>query len=219
LWPYADICMMAIILSLLGGDARGQRGVNPHGEPISNSENAIAGFYGNECRGIVEPILVGEASMYFLMVYSNDQTLELTFKVWDSDQSEVVDLNQIVNFDIGDALGTVAEPYLFSQGNGPPLPYGLLSPVNGTYIQNVNHTEIEFSWETPIDPEGDPLTYALCARHGTSWNTAIQHVNNPQSLNIEEFPRDVWLEWYVLTSDVWAGLHPWIPLILKYPVR
>ncbi len=273
--------------------------VELNGEATASAEDALAVFYDGECRGVSEPILVGELYMHFLMVYSNDQNLELNFKAWDNTVGNVVDLEQNLSFESGAAVGTVGEPHLFTgtnpisyleafddyvsqvedeagpginpvlndivhdtvavnleliQGvsngfleftypyvyhysplenffgldsfqysistafatdtawvhievtavNDPPSDFGLISPADETYMVDVDLTEATFSWELPVDVENDPLTYSLYLREGVNWDTSFAPMGNELVLNIEAYPREVWLDWHVIAFDAWG---------------
>ncbi|MEA3287500.1 MAG: FlgD immunoglobulin-like domain containing protein [Candidatus Marinimicrobia bacterium] len=273
--------------------------VEINGETSGNAADALAVFYNEECRGVSEPILVGEIYMHFLMVYSNDSGLDLTFKAWDSEVGNVVDLDQTLNFESGDAVGTVGEPYQFSgtnpisyldavddytvqiedeEGstiavlendvigedvvattniiedpihgylevlypsafryippenffgqdsfqyelsteysmdsawvyievtavNDPPDAFGLITPEDGRYIVEVDATDIEFSWEVPVDPEADPITYSLYIKEGETLITSWTPMSNTEVFNVEELPREVWLDWHVIAYDAWG---------------
>ncbi len=78
----------------------------------------VAGFKGDECRGIAspnpdeDPVLDG---MIFLSIGSNESSAEMiTFKAYLPDEGLIVDLDQELEFIANIGYGTVGEPFIFT---------------------------------------------------------------------------------------------------------
>jgi hypothetical protein len=81
----------------------------------------IAVFAGDECRGVAERMYFpfGDSYMYSLMVYSNNiEDEELRFKYYDSENGEIVEYAETMNFTSDMIIGDGFEPFALSrEGN------------------------------------------------------------------------------------------------------
>jgi hypothetical protein len=92
--------------------------------------------------------------------------------------------------------------------NDSPQTFDLIYPDNEMVIDDTDSIAVSFSWETAQDIDGDTLLYGLDIS-GDSEFDSLFIVTGPQlRMNIEDFPRDVWLNWDVWVTDgqdtVWS---------------
>jgi len=272
-----------------------------NGVPDLHGADRLAAFAGESCRGLANPILVGETPLYFLIVYGDLDTTTLDFFVWDSFTESVIPLNEGCQFEGGGAVGTVSQPFIFtginpvtyvlavndsvtqledealaapirvldndvvysevfiqdvttvvppqhgtvSQSgeahyyyyesdenffgldsfqyalqtlygtdsawvqvtvlpvNDPPSAFNLLGPADNSFLQDAAETEVEFAWSLPVDVEGDLISYTLAFLQAGAVDSSIACSSNSTIVNIENLPRDIWLDWYVMAFDAW----------------
>ena len=73
-------------------------------------QNLLGAFYGDECRGIAEPIIIGNAAYYFLTVHANDSGEEIDFRFYLQDSDVVVDISESIIFYPNEIYGSISEP-------------------------------------------------------------------------------------------------------------
>jgi len=266
----------------------------------TDTGSVIAVFHGDECRGVAEAVEVGDASLYFLMVYANVGTDSLQFRAWDASIGNVVILDQEITFSSGISLGDVEVPFLLTGTNNlsyieatndsfeqeedalgsvpfdilgndiydrslamlvtfpvEPLhgilietvdqtfsyssdlnffgldsfqysvshaygsdsawawidvtavddPLGefhLMAPSDGSVFESGSNSIQDFSWELPVEVDGDPVTYSVYVYDGGVLDSSYFADVNSISLDIEELHRDTWLDWHVVAFDGWG---------------
>ena len=93
--------------------------------------------------------------------------------------------------------------------NDAPQVFGLIYPGNELLIDNPDSVALTFSWEAATDVDGDLLVYGLRVFDGSNYDSLLISEENQFRLNIEEFPRNVWLNWEVWVTDnqdtVWSS--------------
>ncbi len=86
----------------------------------------------------------------------------------------------------------------------PLTEFELLTPSNNTlFDQNANIAQ-NFSWEIPIDYDGDPISYSLYFLNDDALDTSYSSIVNSFQVSIEELSRDTWLDWHVVAYDGWG---------------
>lgn len=157
------------------------------GELLNSSGDMLAAFCGEECCGVVTASYnsVLKKHMFFLVVYSNVSDEDITFKVYDSSEDNVLTLLPILDFELNASVGTSVEPYVFSDvekisgqemevvGNTITSGVGALV-ANLKCYSNGNALEAVFSLS---DGFGDNAVFqingdSLCL--GTLWNNESQ---------------------------------------------
>ncbi len=88
-----------------------------NGSVSGDSNDVVAAFAGNECRGVAAPINVLGQWLYFMMVRANGNGELILFKVWDADLDTVIDATNQVLFTADEAYGTVDMPYVIDAIN------------------------------------------------------------------------------------------------------
>ena len=111
---------------------------------ISNvTENdQIAAFHKNECRGITKAITcpLNNKIVFPIMLYSNNDNEEFTFKYYNSLNDEVIELSNKVIFYKDMHLNNALEPYIMS--NELPIAYSLENAYPNPFNPSTN---IKFS--------------------------------------------------------------------------
>ena len=82
--------------------------------PSLSGDIVLGAFVGEECRGYVEPISVGEQWMYFLMIYANGNNETVDFRVYDLEYSALTDVLESIPFNTGNSYGNPDDPVILS---------------------------------------------------------------------------------------------------------
>jgi len=266
----------------------------------NETSNAVAAFHGDECRGVVEAIQVGEEAIFFLLIYANGEPDSLKFRAWDAEVENIIELEASFVFESGSALGNVDAPFMLSGTNpvsyllanddsfqqeedaveqvpfdimgndvydrslamvvtfpieplhgmlfenvdqtfsyssetnffgqdsfqyrvshayssdsawvminvtpvdDPLSEFHLLQPTDGSVFESGSSSMQDFSWELPMDYDGDPITYSVYVYDGVVLDTSYFSAENSVSENIEDLSRDRWLDWQVTAFDGWG---------------
>lgn len=133
---------------------------------FSFSENdLVAGFVGDECRGVASPIEAFDG-LIFLTIGSNVATGDLiTFKAYLEDHDMIVDLEQTLVFQNLQLIGSIEEPFVFSWDSGPSTGFAIeLSVIlEGSHLSDQDfpmHTNLRDNNMVPlVQPFGPELPY------------------------------------------------------------
>jgi len=130
------------------------------GFAVIENENAggpndlIAAFYGDECRGVATPVFNEDSGkwIFFMMLYSNVNGLELTFKYYryiDEDFGDLIDLQTTVIFQADGLIGSALDPVATSDVDLPDadlisfqLPGQIDSEIAGDTVYVIIEPEI-----------------------------------------------------------------------------
>ena len=92
--------------------------VENNGNPTGSESDALAAFVGEECRGVVFPVQVDDTWLYFLMVYSNNNSGDdIYFQAFLDGQ--VFEISETEEFGAGFSLGEPDAPYTLNASGGP----------------------------------------------------------------------------------------------------
>ncbi len=82
----------------------------------TDANDKIAAFIDGECRGVVQPMLIEKAGRYiaYLMIYSNENSGTVTFKMYNATENKVVDVLKAINFEVDGLTGDVDRPFVWS---------------------------------------------------------------------------------------------------------
>ena len=86
----------------------------------------------------------------------------------------------------------------------PLSDFHLLAPADNSVFESGSSSMQSFSWELPVDYDGDPITYSIYVYDGDELDTSYFSEENSVSLNIEDLSRDRWLDWQVMAFDGWG---------------
>ena len=89
-----------------------------NGAPINNGNYLLGAFNDTSVIGVSAPQLVQGKWVNFLTVYSDSTNTNITFKLWDSIDSIVLDERSLgVNFVVNGVVGDIVNPYDLEFGN------------------------------------------------------------------------------------------------------
>jgi len=90
--------------------------VNTDGNFSVDENDMVAAFSKDKCRGFAKLAYERYENDYFvyLMVYSNSPLEELTFKIFDASENEIIATIDTVNFVINNIMGSLDSPFIFS---------------------------------------------------------------------------------------------------------
>jgi len=131
-----------------------------NGEFSVNQNDLIAAFINGECRGVTnlkyQPVL--DEYLVFLMIYSNDLTGTVSFKIYDYQQDSANFTNETVDFMVNDIVGSVVDPFIFTSSTDPPIVYTDQAKILSFSFPNQigetrfsgNFLEVELSYESDL---------------------------------------------------------------------
>ncbi|MCF7841197.1 MAG: T9SS type A sorting domain-containing protein [Candidatus Marinimicrobia bacterium] len=81
---------------------------------VSDNNTILAAFMEDECRGVASPTIIGDQSIYFLMIYGNseEEAAEIVFRLFYAPADTVLTLSVTLAFESGAAYGSPDYPYL-----------------------------------------------------------------------------------------------------------
>ena len=105
---------------------------------LIDEQDKVAAFVAGEVRGVADPIFIASADRYlaYLTVFGNAENEQVEFKVYDSSNDRIVDINRRVDFKIDGQLGNVfqafslANPALNSEAEIENFSFSLVEPVS-----------------------------------------------------------------------------------------
>jgi len=86
----------------------------------------------------------------------------------------------------------------------PLSAFSLLHPPDGSVFESGTSSIQNFSWELPLDYDGDPITYSVYVWDDGELDTSYFSNVNSLSIDIEDLQRDTWLDWQVTAFDGWG---------------
>ncbi|MEW7279839.1 hypothetical protein ABW636_14695 [Aquimarina sp. 2201CG1-2-11] len=99
--------------------------LNIDSNDLENSNDKVAAFVDNECRGVSELTYIVSENRYYayLTVFANRNDETINFKIYDSSNDKVVSISKTENFEINKHYGdvfqaySIAEPALNNEAN------------------------------------------------------------------------------------------------------
>jgi hypothetical protein len=90
--------------------------INLDGVESVDENDMIAAFIDGEVRGVANIKFEAVANRYlaYMLIYSNESSGDITFKMYDADQDVALDLQNTTNFTINGLIGNVASPHIWS---------------------------------------------------------------------------------------------------------
>lgn len=138
--------------------------LNVDGTTLANTNDKVAAFAGNECRGVANLTYVASQNKYFayLTVFSNQNNETISFKIYNSAKNEIKNVEKTKSFTTNENYGNLFQAYSFAS---PALntEAGLLN----VGFKNVQSTDIQI--------EGNAVTvYLWPGQDLTALNTLFQ---------------------------------------------
>lgn len=119
----------------------------------------LGAFAGNEVRGTATPLSFGGEKYFFLTVYTNNSSENITFKVYFGSVDSVLDATEQLTILANGVYGSLSDPYLintFFQFNHAPLVSGI---PNQTVESGNSFTVINLN-NYLIEQENDPVIWS-----------------------------------------------------------
>jgi gliding motility-associated-like protein len=124
---------------------------------LRNTNNVIAAFVGDECRGVAfSNVQVGGKWLAYLTVYSNTVGETITFKGYDADEDKVYKVLNAVVFNTN-GVGGINDPILFIDNN-PPTDIALSTYQFLEDVEEGDQIAIITGTDADVD---DVLTFSL----------------------------------------------------------
>ena len=91
--------------------------LNINGVNLSNTNDKIAAFVGNECRGVANLTAVNSSDnlFAFLTVFSNTNLEDISFKIYNSINNNIVDVEKTLPFEIDKHHGDLSGEFIIAQ--------------------------------------------------------------------------------------------------------
>ena len=196
---YSIIALLMIVINGVGALASTPWTVNPNdyrydmtvyldvkidSEQMDYSKYEVAAFYGNECRGIAEPLSLGnDKECLYLRIRSNVESGEaMTFRYFDRETDEIVMIPGVsIQFESNGLIGYPSNPFIINIGDGIFFELTLSAGIGGI----VDQTSGSYA-------EGTELTITATSSEGYSfvqWSDG--NTDNPRKLTIDQ---DITLE-------------------------
>lgn len=127
--------------------------INLNFEESTDTDDLIAAFVGDECRGVASPVYRSAVDRYlcYLMVYSNSASETLTFKVYDASADEIREIEKTLEFQVNGSIGILEAPYIWSNptlsSESKILTFNIDGQQGETQIQDFDIT-LDMPWGT-----------------------------------------------------------------------
>lgn len=108
----------------------------------NNTNDIIAAFAGDECRGVAQPVFRDENNRYicYLMIYSNETVEKITFKVYNANADRTENIPTDMDFSVNGVVGNAETPYIWANpllsNETKLLKFGFLGQENEAYISD-----------------------------------------------------------------------------------
>ena len=90
--------------------------LNVDGATLGSTNDKVAAFVNGECRGVTNLIYVASKDRYYAYfnVFSNNNGETLSFKIYDSTNNKVVEIDKTVSFEINALYGDLSQAFNFA---------------------------------------------------------------------------------------------------------
>ena len=193
--------------------------LNVNGATLSSTDDKVAAFVNGELRGVANVVHVASIDKYvaYLSVFANTNGETITFKIYDSANTSVVDVTTTQSFDIDGNLGnifqsySIAEPALSSKALLNSFSFVGISTVS----QVVNNNTVAIVLPFGTDVTGLTAEYVLST--GASLylentkqvsGTAVQDFTNMVAYKVLSANEAVFIEYQVRVSLQNADVAP-----------
>lgn len=142
--------------------------VHVDGFPAANANYLISAWSGGELRGVAEPVFILDRWMFFLNVYGDFMTGEISFMLYDGNSGRIYDLTEKIPFAQETVAGTPRNPFVWQASTATDISDGNYElPTEFAIGQNYPNpfnpaTRIRFA--LPEDTEVKIVVYDLLGR-------------------------------------------------------
>lgn len=118
--------------------------LNIDGTTLTSTNDRVAAFVNDEIRGVANVVFVASVNKYvaYLSVYANTDNETISFKIYDSTNDTVVDINKTQKFIIDGNVGgifqsfSITNPALSSEANLNSFSFSGITPISQTIENN-----------------------------------------------------------------------------------
>lgn len=146
---------------------------------------ALAAFVGNECRGMQQNGLTGPTGkwIFVLSCHSNQESGELlSFKYYDPDTGEIVDIIENINFESGMIINDQTIPFpmngFFTSDISLPVPQGWNWLSLNAFTQDMSANNILSSINAIDNDYIKNFTQSSTYYDGQGWSGSLNDLNN-----------------------------------------
>lgn len=164
----------------------------------TDPNDKIAAFIDGECRGVVN-VKKTQLNDYFvfLMVYSNNPTGTVTFKMYDASQNKEFTVKQTINFTVNDIVGSISNPFVFTASTLSSEARILTISAPGQLGQtafNGNRISLEIPWN------GNLTSITLSFTNSDGAKVKVGGVEQKSGVTVNDFTSN--LEYVVESADM-----------------
>ncbi len=166
----------------------------------NDSNNILGAFVGDTVRGVTSPIVVGNAQMYFLTVYSNTASGDtLRFKLYYAIKDTILSVNEKITFLPDAQIGDPVTPFQFHSTSIPLIPVTHYHYNAGWNIVSIACNVSDYEKAT-LFPTA--LSNAFSFLNGYQSNSALVHgVGYWLKFPTDSLQRSVSIEGYGIEQD------------------
>lgn len=137
--------------------------VNIDFEEITTSNNIIGAFVGEECRGVATTFYHSTVDryVYYLMIYANTTNEVLTFKFYDAQNDEIIDITSTLNFQVNGIIGNAETPFVFANQILSSEAEILIFNISGQLENTISENEVEILMPYETDLTNLTATFTL----------------------------------------------------------
>jgi len=185
--------------------------LNVDGTELSSENDQIAAFVNGECRGVTNLTFVESTSSYFayLTVFSNVNSEEISFKIYDSQNDSVKDVAETKVFEINEHYGDLFQAFSFASpalsNEAEILDFGL--KVVGVNDKIMNGTNITLDINNGENITDLNTTFSLSSGANLFIGTTKQvsgensiDFSNPVTFIVRSEDQSVVKEWTVVVN-------------------
>jgi len=85
--------------------------ISINGVESADTQNVIAAFVADECRGVMQAMKIGTRAVFFLMIYSNNPGESVRFKLYLAEHDTVLDCINTLTFEADAGYGDLENPF------------------------------------------------------------------------------------------------------------
>ena len=128
----------------------------------------VGAFVGEECRGSITSTAVSDTWLYFLTVHSNTQNEEISLKIYDEGEDDILDPAHSFMFANDLILGSPSDPYQVDIFGTLDAPQNIVTAINGSNLE-LTWDVVEKATGYDVYSSDDPYgTFALITTVGTN---------------------------------------------------
>jgi hypothetical protein len=164
----------------------------------TDPNDMIAAFIDGECRGVTN-VKKTQLNDYFvfLMVYSNNPTGTVSFKIYDASENMEFTVKQTINFTVNDIIGSISNPFVFTastlNSEAKILTFSAPDQQGQTFF-NGNQISLQIVWNGNVNAIAPSFTTSVGAK------VMVNGVEQVSGVTVNNFSSPV--EYVVESADL-----------------